>query len=40
MEKKKLKIYDFDGRKLDTVIITSSNDADKLVKRWKLKGWF
>jgi len=39
MERKKIKIMDFDGRKLDSVVVTSEKDFKERVKMWKLKGW-
>jgi len=39
MEKKKIRISDFDGKKLDSAVIASQDDAKKVFKRWKLKGW-
>jgi hypothetical protein len=36
--KKKIKLCDFDGRKIDTAIVTNEDDIKKTLKRWKLKG--
>ena len=38
--KKKLKICDFDGVKIDSAVISSPADADKVILRWKKKGLF
>jgi hypothetical protein len=38
--KKKIKIFDFDGTKIDSAIVTNEDDAKKCIKRWKLKGLF
>lgn len=38
--KKKLKICDFDGKKIDSVIIKSEDEAEKVFTRWKKKGLF
>ena len=39
MEKKKIKIMDWDGKKLDSAVISNKDDAKKVFKRWKLKGF-
>ena len=39
-EKRKIKICDFDGRKLDTAIVLTEKDIKKVLKKWKLKGFF
>ena len=36
--KKKIKISEMDGTKLDTAIISSEKDADEVFSRWKKKG--
>lgn len=36
--KKKIKICDFNGAKLDVAIISDSTDAQKVFSRWKRKG--
>jgi len=38
ISKKKLKLCDFDGRKIDTAIISSDKEAEEVFKRWKKKG--
>jgi hypothetical protein len=38
--KKKIKICDIDGGKLDVATISNEQDAKDLIKRWKLKGLF
>jgi len=39
-EKRKLKICDFDGRKLDSAIVLTEKDVKKALKNWKKKGFF
>jgi len=36
--KKKLKLCEADGTKIDTAIITSVKDTEAIIKRWKKKG--
>lgn len=36
--KKKIKICDFDGTKLDTVILSDKDDIKRVLQRWKKKG--
>ncbi len=36
--KKKIRISEMDGTKLDSAIISSEKEADQVFKRWKLKG--
>lgn len=36
--KKKLKICDFDGRKIDTAVVNDEKEAKKVLNRWKMKG--
>jgi len=38
--KKKLKICDANGAKLDSAVITNEKDAEKVFTRWKKKGMF
>jgi len=40
MEKKKIRISDFDGKKLDSAVVTNEKDVKKALKRWKLKGFW
>jgi len=37
---KKIKVYDYDGTKIDTAIIKDKSDVKKALKRWNLKGLF
>jgi hypothetical protein len=36
--KKKIKIEEWDGRKIDSAVIKCEKDADELFERWKKKG--
>jgi len=36
--KKKLKLCEADGTKIDTAIISSVKDTEDVIKRWKRKG--
>jgi hypothetical protein len=38
MDKMKIKICDFNGRKIDTQIISSKKDLKQAMKKWELKG--
>ena len=38
--KKKIKICDSDGSKIDVAMISSEQDAENVLKRWKKKGLF
>lgn len=38
-EKRKIKICDFDGRKLDTAIVINAKEANIAIGKWKRKGW-
>jgi hypothetical protein len=38
--KLKLKICNYDGTKIDSVIINNETDAKTTFRRWKLKGLF
>lgn len=40
MAKRKLKICDYNGSKLDVATISTDADVKKAVKNWKLKGLF
>jgi hypothetical protein len=40
LEKRKIKICDFDGRKIDSVIISNEKDVKIALKNWKKKGLF
>ena len=35
---KKIKVYDYDGTKIDTAIIKDKKDVKKALERWRLKG--
>ena len=37
-ERRKIKICDYDGRKLDTAIILTDKDVKKAFQKWKKKG--
>jgi hypothetical protein len=37
---KKIKIYDYDGTRIDTCVVKDNNDVKNAFKRWKLKGLF
>lgn len=38
--KRKIQIKDWDGAKLDSAVVSSTKEADKVFKRWKKKGLF
>jgi len=38
--KKKIKISDASGTKLDSAVITNEKEADEVFSRWKKKGLF
>lgn len=37
---KKLKICDYDGKKIDSVLVHSDKDAQAAFTKWKRKGLF
>jgi len=39
VEKRKIKICDFDGTKLDSAVVSNKKEARKRLKMWELKGW-
>jgi hypothetical protein len=36
--KKKMKICDSTGAKIDVAVVTNEKDAENVLKRWKMKG--